>query len=273
MDENVLQQFQFETFGDNLENTLEISIIRETIYSYIVYYSKDVNETIKYTIRYTVSEVDKYNTINKNDAIENISNKAFSLLQEKNNGVLTYGQPPLELLIVLYEPLINKMVNRIKNKWSNFEVDDLAQICRMCMINLYNDGYYINKNLLWTTFKNEILMQVRPLKKRGTMISIYDLHYESNSDGDNAIPIIDTLIDTDALDKEIDDDYKDAEMQIFEEVKDICIDLIGKRQFDSFFRDYKYQHTNTTSRKLLVRIKQHMKMLGLTREDFNNKYH
>lgn len=271
MHENTLHDYTIQIPRNQIQ-TLS-SILKDCwaelgfLYSYIV-----IGKIESIAIKYIVSEITEYNTINWLEAsmtiLDTISHK------KNENSVLCFKQAPIELYIVLYEPMIEKMAKQASAQWPRLEYEDLCQICKLCCVELYQKGYYLHKSLLWTTFKNKILEEVRPLKKRNSTVSLYDRSYDDGKDSSNKnLTIADTLVDMDSIYEEQDAANRDAELLIFEEVKDIIIDLIGPRQFDTLFRDYKNKHTTTTSRKILTKIKSYFASLGLTREDFNNKYH
>lgn len=235
------------------------------LYSYII----SVREEI--SVRYIIAEVSYYNTILVEKAIAKINDKLGNFTGE---GVLIFEQAPIDLYIKLHEPMIEKMANKMLSQWPKLEYDDLCQICRLCCVELYEKGYYLHKRLIWTTFKNRIISEIRPLKRRGEIVSIYDKSYEASADsGDKDLTIADTIIDVDELYKVQDEECKKEELMIFEEVKSIIIELLGQRQFDTLYRDYTKKHTTTASRKLLIKVKNHLTSLGLTRSDFNKKYH
>lgn len=266
MHDDTLQGYEFRLPKTKIIDT---NYLREQwdgticIYSYIVILSLDCLK-----VKYIVSANDHDNTVSVESAITKIATIDFSACE---NGVIYFEQPPLDIYLISHEPMIETMAVRIRQQWNQFEHDDLCQICRFCCVRLYEKGYYLHKKLIWTTFKNEILENVRCLKKRGSVISIYDKSYESEDDKD--LTLIDSLVDTDQLYEEQDRLNKESDAQIFEEVKDIIIDLIGKRQFDTLYRDYKNQHTTTASRKLMLKVKNHFATLGISRRDFNKKYH
>lgn len=267
MYENILHDGKIKVTGKAL--TAELLLIDWSdfvyIYSYIVIYRNDQT-----TIKYMYSDAPEYNTIDIEDAILKILRALAS--HNGQDGVVCFDQAPIETYILLHEPMIEKMAKQIQSQWSKLELEDLCQICRMCCVELYNKGYYLHKRLIWTTFKNRVTEEIRPLKKRGNVVSIYDKSYD-NPDDEKDLTIEDTIVDTDAVYAVQDEMIRLSEKLIFEEVKDIIVDLIGSRQFDTLYRDYKNKHTTTTSRKLLIKIKSHLASLGITREDFNNKYY
>lgn len=269
MHDNILHDYRIR-IPKAEHKTIEVLLADEwfnvnELYSYIVTIESD-----DLKIKYIISDTPEYNTINTQSAILKIK-KAVTSIEDEDDCVLCFEQAPLEMYIQLHEPMIDTMASRIANQWSKLEYDDLCQICRMCCVELYAKGYYLHKKLIWTTFRNKIIEEVRGLKRRGVVVSIYDKSYDDLNNKD--ITIEDTLVDWDEVYQKQDAETLESEKLIFQEVKDIIIELIGKRQFDTLYRDYTNGHTTTTSRKLLVKVKNHLATLGLSRDDFNKKYH
>lgn len=278
MVDNVLYRFKIllepELGLDGVESVLYEALKSvKKIYSYIVYAKCENQDLQSFIIKYSISDTEAFNTIMVKDAIDDIMNNIYDYWDYYGiTKIISYGQPPIDLMVELYNPLVYKLAKRIKNQWRFLELDDLAQTCRVCMVELYNAGYYIHKNLLWVTFKNKVLQELRPMRNEERTVSIYDVIGSPDSDSKD-IQIIDTLPDTDAINDEYDKDFHEAEMKVFQELKGIIIDLVGERQFDTLFRDYSRKHTTTTSRKLLIKIKTYLKSLNITRDDFDKKYH
>lgn len=240
-------------------------IVNEMCRFYSVVIQSDGNSNL--TIRYAISENDEYNTITE----KSVSRALLEALNaEDKPGVLSYVQPPLDLMIELYEPLIQKLAINQQRCWHNLEFHDLCQICRLTLITLYNKGYYIHKRLLEKSFNNAVLQEIRT---RSQMIDT--ISFESSVEGEEdmeKITLKDTLCDVDEEYSKQDAEVKLANDLIFREVKDILIELIGERQFEQLFRDYANGHTTAWSRRKMQTIKTMFEMEGLTRQKFNNKY-
>lgn len=274
MHENVLHEFKRTISLDNVEEQVKSAISEDWLYSYLIYARCDEFGTlIEYVLKMMVAEIEEYNTISHHVATNHILD-CITMYKDYagSTKIIGYKQPPLELMIELYDPLMSKMCRKMKEHWSCYEYDDLLQICRVCMIELYNKGYYVHKQLLWTAFKNEILMQMRPMRNNVTIVSLHDRFGDADSD-DKELTLMDMLTDTEEEIQEQDKKVTEGNMEIFAEVKDIIIELVGPRQFDMLFRDYSRKHTTPQSRKLLVKIKAHLKDLGITLGQMNNKYH
>ena len=260
---------------DDIVVELDTIFVDDYIYSFIVYIKCDDEcNVITYQVKHIVSDEKINNTLYIKNVIQTIINAIIEHKTYKGKSkVICYGQPPIDLMVELYEPLIDSLSRSVLENWSQYELDDLKQICRMSMIELYNKGYYVHKRLLKKVFNRKILQQVRPLKRRGEVISIYTRQNLDYSDGDEKLTIKDTLEDVDAQLSEQDKDILEGELKIFEEIRDIVIDIIGPRRWDMLFRDYSKGHTTNVTRLEMKRIKEQLKAMGYTREIFNRRYH
>ena len=258
---------------DDIKIELETIFVDDYIYSFIIYIKTDEScNVITYYLKHLVSEENKNNTLYYKDVIDSIINSIIDYRNYKGkNRVIGFGQPPIDLMVEIYEPLVDTLAKAIKNNWQHYELDDLKQICRLCMIELYNKGYYIHKRLLKKVFNRKILEEVRGLKKRGDVISIYQ-RANTNQDGE-LITIQDLIEDTDEIIKQEELERLEGELAIFKELKEIIIDIIGPRKWDMLFRDYGKGHTTNTTRLMMKRIKEQLKQEGYTRNLFNERYH
>lgn len=272
---NVLQEFKRTIRLDEpVETQVKDALFDENVYSYLLYAQCDEFGIIQtYLIKFMIAQEDSYNTIPKNLAVNHILD-CIEMYKEYmgKNKIIGYRQPPLDLMIVLYEPLMYEMSTHMQQYWKQYDLDDLLQICRICMCELYTKGYYIHKHLLWTAFRNKIIEEVRPLKNRGEIVSL-QLAYSDKNGGEEILSFADITPDKQAEEREEDDAIREANLEIFAEIKDIIIDLVGPRQFDMLFRDYSRGHTTPQSRKLLIKIKNHLNSMGITQSQFNEKYH
>lgn len=236
----------------------------ERLYSYFVR-----NHTERFDVKYMISQVDKYNTILVEDATAEIV-RLIETTHDKE--ILGYRQPPLDILVEVLEPMVKRLAKRQNDAWRHLEYDDLCQMCYLAIIDLYNKGYYIHKSLVERVLSNYVLLQLRPERNKPTVIPLHQTYKDGGEDGEK-ITIGDTIMDTSYEDEKEACDYKEFVSRTFDEVKEIVIDLIGPRQFDQLFRDYGKKHTTSQTRKMMQKVKAHLAMLGITLEDFVNKYY
>ena len=269
----ILQHVQREDLITDVRVQAELTLDGlDKIYSYIVYCIYKNEELVKYTIQYTVSQTEKYNTLVVSNVIDDVLKIIFEQERVKKK-VIGYGQPDLETALEAYDPLVHKLAKVEHNKWKQFEYEDLCQICRLVMIKLHRKGYYIHKQLLRKAFINEILMSIRHDKNAPPIVSFEDCFYSKASGDSEDLTVADTIPDTSIIEQEEREYEEIAEKLIFEEVKAIVVEIVGIRQWNELMRDYGNKHTTAWSRKLMQKIKHHFETLGLKREDFNKKYY
>lgn len=241
----------------------------ELIYSYAVIVQRGAE--VNYLIKYAISENPRYNTLSKDVVIAGILDTIKKDKESQGKYIIGHKQPPLELMIELYEPLIQKLSTEQKNKWRFLEYEDICQICRLTFVILYEKGYLIHPKLLSKAFNNAILQEVR-----GSSYTVDYLSLESKIDGQGEdmekLTLEDTLRDTTEEEMQDEQECREISENIFSEVKEILIDMMGVRQFEQFYRDYTNGHTTTWSRRKMQSIKQRFEQEGLTRQIFNNKH-
>lgn len=237
----------------------------EKIYSYVLYKLKDAG----YKINYMVAENDKYNCLSVKKAITNMLSSIVNHDGEKN--IISYDQPPIEILIEVLQPLVHKLAKEQHERWRNLEYEDLVQMCNYIICDLRHKGYYIHKRLIRKAYMNYVLMQLRPHKDEPQILSIYQT-FVGDADLEK-LTIGDTIVDESY---EIDEEeaYRRYVIdKVFDEVKQIVIELIGPRRFDQLYRDYAMKHTTPQTRKTMQTVKSHLINLGISMKEFNDKYY
>jgi hypothetical protein len=167
-------------FKDELPLDVSVEQICECLYT-LTNYGKELysyfvgrkNDIINIKVVYSLSG---NNTIDRDNAIDDICVKISDyILTMSNAKCITFGQPPLEMVVELYQPMLKKMVDKLSIQWKQFEYDDLFSIGNYILVKLYRQGYYINKYLVWTSLNNEILVQYRKIKYKPIIVSLDDV--------------------------------------------------------------------------------------------------
>ena len=130
------------------------------LYSYIVRCKTEDGEVIDYTVQVCISQIEEYNTIPVPEAILQIVDNLNSHSAEY---VIGYQQPPLDVMVEAFTPLVHSLARQVARQW-NQDYEDMVQTCYLCMVTLYNKGYYVHKSLLTSTFVNEVLVSLRKQK-------------------------------------------------------------------------------------------------------------
>ena len=279
MKENVLsklcQEISFDCTDEEVSKEIsDIADVIGCVYSYLIYAKYKEGELTHWLVEYLVSQTKEYNTIDLRKTGYQIAKAIIvSRKDPEMRYVIGYRQPPEELMITLYEPLIDKLSCQQMRRWSQFDYEDLCQICRYVIIKLYRSGYYVHKRLIEKSFNNEVLMEIRPDKYKPIIVNIEDTLNSNLGEDADKLTIADMIPDLDDLHEKEDQLNKDSDALIFAELKDIIIDLIGPRRYDQLLMEYGTGNTTSSGRNLVVRIKRHLEEMGITRRDFNKKYH
>lgn len=275
MTENILNKITVKVDTDDVDN-VKRSIIEslydvdtDKIYSYTLQVTNKDNKFDHWKIEYLISQTDEYNTINTIDAISEIIQIVKNYKHDKE-GVIGYKQPPVNLMVVLYEPLIRKLAKQQSDRWRNLEYEDAKQMCYLVLLDLYNKNYYIHKNLLTKSYENYVLMYLRRDKYKPVEYSMEQVVYET--DTDEAITYGDSIADESVEIEEEDKENQEMYSCIFSEIRDILVEMMGQRQFDQFYRDYVNKHTTTATRKKMIKVKERLRELGITLRSFNKYY-
>ena len=233
------------------------------LYSYIMYDKQtfwQVDILYSKTKQYNTIPVDKL--INEVIKAENVKDRSLQL----SDNISTYCQPPLEILLVTYKPLIYKLAVQQRQYWPQVELEDLLQMCNMRICVLYQQGYYIHKNLLTRSFVNDVLMFLRPEKRKPHVDSL-DQMLISN-DGENNISLVETIEDEraqDELNEIIDEaDGITVEQEIKNKMLEVIKEFITPRMYDQLLREYGNKTTSNNTRVMVNRLKSQLKDLGIT---------
>lgn len=229
----------------------------ERVYSVLIR-----SNTKEYVIEYNLSQEDEYNTFDTT-----ISDKITNIIANADDKhIIGYIQPPIELMLKLYDPLICKLARKQCEHWNTVEYEDAAQTCRMVMLKLYRRGYYIHKSLLERSLHNEILMSLRHEKNRPVILSTEDEAFSGENVDD--INVLDTIVDENVENENDEREKREFIEYVFGEVKAMLIDKYGERQFDQLLRDYTTKSTTQWSRKRIQSIKNDFKHNNITIEAF-----
>ena len=265
---NVVQKIKV---GNDIQDAIFKQLARvNRVHSYIVYACRSGDNIVGWKIVYNVSQNNVLNTIEPLTIAEVVLEQISKYDASKSTNVVCYAQPPLDLLILQYGPLVNKLAKEQHDKWKWLEYEDLVQMCVLCICELYCKKYYIHKSLLRRTFNNYVLMHIRKDKDKPVMLSLEQRFAKSDDDKD--VTIADTIPDQRQIEALEQEELDAVEQQILEEMKGIIIDLVGPRQYDQLLREYGSKSTTPWSRKLMQKIKAHLFNLGISRKSFDKYY-
>ena len=244
------------------------NMIHCDLYSYFI---GRKNDDIIIKVCYAVNV--EYNTIDSDNAKCDIVNAIIDYLVTLSDvKCIAFGQPPLELILTLYEPMLAKMAHKIHQQWPRYDVEDLLSIANFIVVKCYKLGYYINKSLIWTSLNNEILLENRKVRYEPNVVSLEDKMKKTFKVDSEELTYGDTVEDPTYKAEEEQKDEQQLDQYVFEQVKQLIIEKIGERQWDRLWRDYSKSHTTNCTRQTMKRMKSYFEELGLTRQDFINHY-
>lgn len=243
------------------------------IYSYLVFVNYKGENVDSWSIQYNISEVDAYNTMVPSEVVKKVSmiiqDNYINSQKLKIKYVIGYEQPSLDLMLELYEPFVKSLATKQKERWQQLSYEDLLQDCRLVICMLYNKGYYIHKRLVEKSFNNLVLMSIRKEVDKPNIISLEDAFNQFS--GESELTIKDVIADDRLIEQQYDDERKEVEQNLFEEIKRIIIDEIGERGFEQLLNNYGSKNTDEWSRYVVRRLKDKFRKKG-TYELLKKKY-
>lgn len=248
-------------------NDVELALINETaklrdIYSYVVRDDED-----SYRVDISVSDIDEYNTIRPDAMITEI---VQGIANRDSNLIICFHQPTIDILIDVYEPLINKLAREQAQHWQQLNYEDLCQTCRYCICLLYSKGYYIHKGIIARAFNNEVLGSLRKTRGKRQILSI-DAAIGEDEDSEK-ITIGDIIPDNTTVEEINAAINAVANQQMWECIKAEVIKIIGPRQWDQLFREYKNGLTTPATQQRMLYVRDTLKSKGLTLRYFMEKF-
>lgn len=253
---------KFKITSDNLDEIQEEILSKisslDKIYSYLLHYKGDVA-----MLRINTADVDKYNTYNKYQVVNHILNN----IKEKKDS---YLQPDVSIMLEMFDPFVYKLAVEQHEKWNRYDIDDLVQMCRLTILNLYNAGYYINSFIVRKSFINEIYMQLRRERRdaSGDAMSL-DATVPDTVDA----KLADIIVDEKYSENIRDNEDSDAKLAVFKEVKELIISMLGERAYRQLLFDYANKTSNQFSAILVRDIKREFQKRGYTKSYFIKKYY
>lgn len=122
-----------------------------------------------------------------------------SLLSKKEPpSKVRYVQPPIELWLTLFRPLLLKMVNKAYPRYELLlrDKDELLSILYLTVLKLHRQGYYLHQTIIQKSFINDLNLECRKLKNFGIIDSL-DAPVDDN-DEDKTITRLDQIADPDS---------------------------------------------------------------------------
>lgn len=256
--DNLFIDYSIILDADSLKNKTKAEISKlfknqikngiDNVYSYIILTQISDYKIIKFELKYKLITNKSFNTITTDQMCENVAEAILS--ETDRNIVIGFQQPPLEIMLNLFDPLIQALVNEQYERW-HVDRDDLEQICKLAMCVLYNAGYYVHAKLLKKTFLNEVLKFVAPKKYDKITKSIY----ENISNATDNLTYEDVIEDEQALE----DMYAYENDEYLLSMREKVINFVGERNYNMLLTEYENKCVSNYGATLLRKIKEHFK--------------
>lgn len=206
---------------------VDVLVNEPRLYSWLIRTTIKGGRIISFEVQFIISQTERYNTIDKTEAIVKMV-ELMSKEYSESVKVIGYGQPPLDMLIEIFSPLIHKLALQQNSYWP-IEVDDLEQMCRLSLCNLYNKGYYIHKHVLSIAFVRDVLVYMRKQRKD---VPYIDFSFLGKEEKDYLANV------KDERSEELMTEYEEMEenQQLIAEKRDKVLKHIGKGKYDYLIR-------------------------------------
>ena len=215
------------------------------VYSYAIFVDKQPATMLRIELLYSYTV--RYNTISLQTIVDAVKHTINTVQGDK---LVAYKQPPLDILIHTYEPLILKLAKQQQEHWKQLELDDLMQMARLCICILYNSGYYVHKKLIIRTFNNYVLQTVRKERYRPTILSL-----DAPLPQSDKLTIGDVIRDTGYDERLQDVEDREEDLTFLKEFRAIVIHDIGERQYEQLLKQYSAKATSTWATKRVHDLK------------------
>lgn len=234
-------------------STILSEIIPDKMYSYLL---RKTNT--HWNCLFTISAIDKYNSITYDDALSKIAKYFYN---KTITGI--YEQPSLDIMYEVFLPYMHKLTRQQHLQWQFLEYEDLFQMCCVSLCKLHRKNYYIHRNLLKTTYFRDVLISIRKQRTDFKLISLDTMYGK-----DDSLRIEDTLEDISYLKQQDTSEHVDQVLQIFAQVKDLVIDMIGERRYEQLYREYASKNTTNAGRHTMRRLKSKFNNENITMRSF-----
>ena len=142
---------------------------------------------------------------------------------DKDKGV-RYIQPPLEDWLTEFRPALLSMVENAYPRYVKMyqDRDEMLSILYLCVVELYNKGYYLNKGIIYRSFINKLNMGIRKSKHFQDAVSL-EAPFTQADDGEQ-LCYGDTILDQKATDEA----HRQMHYPIEDELEDMLEKLMGR---------------------------------------------
>ena len=176
----------------------------------------------------------------------------------KKGNIIAYARPSLEDYITVFTPMLQDIITRAHPFYKRLipNRDDLVSTMYFVVCKLYRKGYYVNKNLVYMSFINELNIEVRKLKNLQHEQSLSQVI--SDEDGGTPILLQDIIVDDEqlALVEELTRyTIKDYWEDMFEQIKAAMLKNMSQLSFDRIILQIEHKCIDTQTAHLLYKLR------------------
>lgn len=172
------------------------------------------------------------------------------ILESVKDEKLIYLNPTLETFFIVFKNGIHSIVESVYPYYDKMFSDknDVISICYEVILKLYKKGYYLHKQLIKNSLRNELSKMIR--NKKGYKIYSLDYNYDEAKSS-----MLDFLTDDDIEEKIADEDYATF---LFNEIKNAIIEETSQLMFDRLMIQLETKTLTSDTSKLLMKIRNKM---------------
>lgn len=164
-----------------------------------------------------------------------------------------YVVPPLELWLSTFRPLLHKMVNKAFPYYQRCipDKEELMCILNLCVVCLYDQGYYLHNNLIYRSFINQLNKEVRKLKHFTDVVSLDEEIVQEDGRSVTRLEQLEDPITSEQSHEQFHYTVKDHREDMFNKIKDTMLKDMSQLSFDRILIQLKSKTiTSDTSRKI-----------------------
>lgn len=233
-----------------------------------------IDNTFKYLqIKFYTFQNREYNEVDYNSEVTKICGiiEQFDETLFCDSRYIYFNQSSLTSIDNAYAPFMYHLALSLHDNWEQIEVDDLYQMCRLCLCQLYNKGYCVHPGLIKKTFINHVLYTLRKDHRNSDikLISIEKLLPTANNKSD--LTIGDTIEDEVYNERRDKAEHDEIIESVFEIVNKVIIPEIGERRYKQLITAHRNKCANGSQRMLIIRIRKLLAKKGYDIEWFHKK--
>lgn len=176
--------------------------------------------------------------------------------------------PPIELFLETHKSLMHKHVERAYNKFNKFvpDKDDMRSMWLLSVSELFYKDYYVHAGIIWKTFINHILLEIRSLYTYIAdgikhSISLTSLDEEISDEEGNVVTKLDLIVDEQATQQAYEMTHyteKDAQEEKLEQLREAALKNMSQIAYDNLLLKLNSKTMDTSASKKIMRLRKEL---------------